>query len=161
IYTLYLPSDFPEHLASSIFVHEQRYLRFLVQGQGTWQEFKAAQGELLRPYTFDVQNIHKGQLRAAFPKNDFPFHNKCVLIYPSPENPGVEGLWKKQFDHLGITYRADKDGWLVVHQPYDPKWSISVDGRPTTYYRVNKCFLGFALSGGEHRILMEYWPHTP
>jgi Bacterial membrane protein YfhO len=162
IYTLHLPSTFPQHLASSWFLEEQRYLRFFVEGTGQqWQELQAAQGELIRPGTFDVQNIKQGELRAAFSVSDFPMHKKCVLLYPSSENQGVEGLWRRQFDNLGIIYRAKRAGWLVGHYPYDTKWRISVDGKPVTYYRVDKSFIGFPLSQGEHKILIQYWPHSP
>jgi uncharacterized membrane protein YfhO len=88
-------------------------------------------------------------------------HNKCVLLYPSGDNQGVEGLWRRQFDNLGIIYRARKDGWLVGHYPYDTKWKISVDGNPVAYWRVDKSFIGFPLTRGEHRILIQYWPHSP
>jgi len=162
VYSLYLPSSFPSHLASSWFREEQRYLRFFVEGEGqSWRELQATQGELIRPYTFDVQNIKQGEMKAAFPKNDFPLHKRCVLLYPSGENQGVEGLWRRQFDNLGIIYRAKRDGWLVGHYPYDTKWRISVDGKPVAYYRVNKSFIGFPLTQGEHKILIQYWPHSP
>lgn len=162
IYTLYLPPGFPQHLASSWFLPESRYLRFLVGTTGQqWQEFQAAQGELIRPYTFDVQNIKQGQLNAAFPRNDFPFYHKCVLLYRSGDNQGVVGLWKKQFDNLGLIYNAKEDGWFVGHYPYDAKWRISVDGKPVAYYRVDKSFIGFPLTQGEHKILIAYWPQSP
>ena len=162
IFTWHLPSNFPDHLASSWFLEEQRYLRFLIQAEGQqWHELQATQGELIRPYTFDVQNIKKGELKAAFPKNDFPLHQKCVLLYPSTNNQGVQGLWRSQFDNLGITFKAKKDGWWVGHYPYDKKWRITVDGNSVAYYRVNKSFIGFPLVHGEHKILIQYWPDSP
>lgn len=162
IYTMRLPDDFPEHLASSWFPSEQKYLRFLVErSQGKWQEFQGAQGRLIVPYTFDVQNMKRGELNAAFPLNDFPMHQQCVLLYPSKANEGVERVWLRQFDNLGIIYRARISGWLVIHEPYDPKWKITVDGNVVDYYRVNKSFIGFPLAAGEHKILIQYWPHSP
>jgi len=162
IYTLHLPSSFPDHLASSWFLPEERYLRFFIEGQGgQWQELQAAQGALIRPNTFDVQNIKQGELRAAFSKDTFPMHQRCVLMYSSRANQGVEGLWRKQFDNLGIIYRAKRDGWLVGHYPYDTKFKISVDGKQVIFYRTNKSFIGFPLTRGEHKILIQYWPHSP
>ena len=162
VYNWHLPLNFPAHLATSFFPAEQRYLRFFIEGtEQHWQELQPTQGELIRPYTFDVQNIEKGDLKAAFPMNDFPLHRKCVLFYPSSENQGVEGLWRRQFDNLGITYRAKRNGWFVGHYPYDSKWRISVDGKTVPYYRVNESFVGFPLSQGEHKILIQYWPHSP
>lgn len=162
ISSLQLPAAFPDYLATSLFPPEQHYLRFFIEGEGNqWKEFQHAQGELIRPYTFDVQNIQKGVLTSAFPENDYQRHRKYVLFYPSSENQGVEGLWRRQFDNLGITYRAKKDGWLVGHYPYDSKWRISVDGKEVPYYRVNETFIGFPLARGEHKIFIQYWPHSP
>jgi hypothetical protein len=157
-----LPDDFPKFLASSWFAQEQRYLHFLVEGNDhPLHEFQPVQGELIRPYTFDVQNIKKGMLIAAFPKDDFKAQRKFVLYYPSGHNNGVTGLWQKQFDNLGIVYNAPRNGWLVCHYPYDTKFRINVDGNDVRYYRTNKSFIGFPLSQGKHRILIQYWPHSP
>jgi len=157
-----LPESFPNHLTSSWFAEEGAYLHFLVEGaDGKWREFQPAQGELIRPFTFDVQNIRAGTLTAAFPRDDFDGGKKFILYYPSPDNDGVTGLWKKQFDNLGINYRAGHDGWLVCHYPYDRKFKISVDDREVQYYRTNKSFIGFPLAKGEHKILIQYWPQTP
>ena len=119
------------------------------------------QGELIKPYTFDVQNIREGYLKAMFPMNDFPLYRKYLLLYRSSENQGVEGLWRRQFDNLGITYRANQNGWWVGHFPFDKKWRISVDGKQVAYYRVDESFVGFPLAQGEHKILIQYWPQSP
>jgi hypothetical protein len=148
-------------MATSWFAEEQRYLHFLVEGENQkWHEFQQAQGELIRPYTFDAQNIKEGILTAAFPKDDFGGQKKFILYYPSRDNYGVTGLWRRQFDNLGIIYNAPKDGWLVCHYPYDTKFKISVDGREVKYYRTNKSFIGFPLAHGEHKILIQYWPQA-
>jgi len=162
VYSLRLPPSFPDHLASSWFMPEQKNLRFFAElTDGKWREMVGAQGELIRPYTFDVQNIKKGELKAAFPKDEFPFRKRCAFLYPSPNNPGVAQVWRKQFDNLGVIYRATKDGWFVAHYPYDRKWRILVDGNQVQYYRVNESFIGFPLTRGEHKILIQYWPHSP
>jgi hypothetical protein len=162
VYSLTLPESFPRYLTTSWFAEEQRYLHFSVEGEdGKWREFQHAQGELIRPYTFDVQNIKEGVLTAAFPSDDFGGDKKFILYYPSPANDGVTGLWRRQFDNLGINYRAGRNGWLVCHYPYDTKFKISVDGKGVKYYRTNKSFIGFPLTGGEHKILIQYWPQSP
>ena len=95
LYSLTLPESFPGFLATSWFAEEQRYLHFLVEGKdGKWQEFQHAQGALIRPYTYDVQNIKEGYLTAAFPKDDFGGDRKFMFYYPSAENDGVTGLWR-------------------------------------------------------------------
>ena len=64
-------------------------------------------------------------------------------------------------DDFGFIYQAPYDGWLVMHQPFDPKWKLSVDGKPAVFYKTNKSFIGFSLSKGRHAVLLRYWPGTP
>jgi len=161
IYTWHLAHILPDHLASSWFYPESQYLRFFVKGGTSWRELQETQGELIRPYTFEVSNIQQGDLHAAFPKDVFPLGRACSLYYPSPAAQGVERIWRKQFDHWGFIYRAKSSGWLVIHEPYDTKWQIMVDGKKVQYYRANESFIGFYLDQGEHKILIEYWPNTP
>ena len=36
-----------------------------------------------------------------------------------------------------------------------------MDSRQVHFYRANKSFIGFPISKGEHKILIQYWPHSP
>ena len=107
-----------------------------------------------------MQNIKEGKLTAAIPRADFIPGQQFVFFYPSDKNAGVLGLWKSQYDNLGIDYRAQRSGWAVLQYPYDEKWKITVDGKTIKYYRVNKCFVGFPIAQGDHKILIQYWPDT-
>jgi hypothetical protein len=161
IFNLNLPPDFPRHRATTWFFDDQKYLRFLVErSENNWVEFNQTQGELVRPYTFDVQNIKEGVMKVAVPKNDFVARQKFAFLYPSDKNTGVMKLWRSQYDNLGIDYRAPRTGWVVFQYPYDKKWKITVDGKIVDYYKVNKSFVGFPLVQGDHKILIQYWPDT-
>lgn len=156
-----LPEDFPEYRATTWFLDDQRFLRFRVErGENDWMEFDQTQGELVRPYTFDVQNIKEGMLKAAIPKKDLVSDRKFAFDYPSNRKTGVMNFWQRQYDNLGFDYRAPKTGWLVFQYPYDKKWRITVNGQNTDFYKVNKSFIGFPLSQGDHKILIQYWPDT-
>lgn len=161
IFDIVLPADFPKHLSTTWFADDQRYSHLLLQrNENDWITANQVQGELVRPYTFDVQNIKEGKLTAAIPRADFIPGQQFVFFYPSDKNAGVLGLWKSQYDNLGIDYRAQRSGWAALQYPYDEKWKITVDGKTIKYYRVNKSFVGFPIAQGDHKILIQYWPDT-
>lgn len=50
------------------------------------------------------------------------------------------------------------DGWLITSIPIEPGFSAWVDGEPCEIHTVNKSFVGFPLSAGEHHIRILYEP---
>ncbi|MBL8012808.1 MAG: YfhO family protein [Candidatus Omnitrophica bacterium] len=156
-----LPSDFPFHLTSSWFADHQHFLRLSLQSPGEKPVFfDETQGRLIRPYTFDVQNIREGWLTAAIPA-DSQFHNETfVLDYPSVDREGITHVGIMTNDKISLNYRTAHDGWFVAHYPYDLKWKITLDGHVIQYFRANKSFIAFPLDQGDHTVLLEYWPHS-
>lgn len=161
VFNFRLPADFPKHAATTWFADDQKYLRFLIQRKANeWIEFTHTEGEIIRPYTFDVQNIKEGMMMVAIPKYEYIAQQPFAFFYPSDKNNGVVRLWRSQYDNLGIDFHAEKTGWVVFQYPYDKKWKITVDDKVVEYYRVNKSFIGFPLAQGDHKILIQYWPDT-
>ena len=59
----------PDYFATNIFTHD-RWVRFFIQSADQkYTEFAPVQGQLLRPMTFDVQNIKEGKVFVALPAN--------------------------------------------------------------------------------------------
>jgi hypothetical protein len=159
IFIMGLPKEFPKHLSTTLFPEDQKSLHFYAQlPDKSWLEFTPAQGDLIRPYTFDVQNIKEGQLTAAIPKNTYLSKLNYNFLFAYDRNEGVLNIWRSQYDNLGMTYRAGRDGWLVFQYPYSAHWKITIDGKGTDYYRVNKSFIGVPVSKGDHKILVQYNP---
>ena len=159
LYTFKLPEDFPEYLSSTVFT-EDRYLFRVVLGGEKGIELAAAQGRLIVPLTYDVQNIGRREFAILLDQDTFPKDTPVVLFYPN-DLDGISRIWKNQPDNLGFDYTAAHDGWLVIHYPYDEKWQIRVDDQQIKFYRVNKSFIGFPVTQGRHRVLFQYWPNTP
>ena len=128
---------------------------------GKLHEFEPAQGDLLRPYTFDVQNIRDGWVSFSFPGQELLPNRKYVLFFPGPGSEGFTRVVSHQSDQSEFIYRVPTDGWFVFHYPYDNKWKIAVDGSQVHFYKVNKSFIGFPISQGEHKILIQFWPRSP
>jgi hypothetical protein len=153
-YGFKLPDDFPRWLSTTVFTPDYESWKLSMGGQS----LAPVQGKLIQDYTFDVQNVREEWLILRLPKTPKP-DGKIELQVKMPQD--ISDVWQNGHDRLGITYEAWRDGWLIIHYPYDPKWEISIDGKPSRVYRVNRYFIGTPISQGIHKVLLSYWPHTP
>ena len=151
-YTFRLPPNFPDYLSTCIFTPDRNVIR----ARHGDNRLVAAQGQLVRPSTFDVQNIATRRLVVALPKTES--NGTIKLSYSTPA--ALKEVWRNEPDNIGFTYVAPRDGWLLVRLPYDNKWRASVDGTPVTTYKANGIHTAFELPTGQHKILLSYWPAT-
>ncbi len=149
----------PDYFATNIFTRDPWVRFFLQSPDQKYMELAPAQGQLLRPMTFDVQNIKEGKVFAALPANTSFVGYRAVLFLKTRDASGITSVWLHHSDDTGINFQAPADGWLGIQYPYDPKWQIDMDGKPVDFYRVNKSFMGLPVRKGEHKILIRYWPH--
>lgn len=61
-------------------------------------------------------------------------------------------------NRLGGTIDAKRDGMLLLTVPFDPGWSIRVDGDPVEPVRIGGALTGVPLTKGEHTLEMRYTP---
>ena len=157
LYWFDLPEGFTKHLTTSIYTRDSNLLGVKINNR----ELIPAQGRLVSPYTFDVQNIAEGKLVVALPRNRKWGHNGSVVFtYPAQNEIGITRVWRYEPDTLGLDYVAEEDGWFVMHYPFDKKWKVTIDGKPGEIYKANYCFMAVPVSKGNHRILFQYWPDT-
>ncbi|MFA5260981.1 MAG: YfhO family protein [Candidatus Omnitrophota bacterium] len=153
-YAFPLPEEFPSSISTTVFSGD-RDNTVLSSGE---RVFKPVQGHLLWPFTFDINNVRNGYLALLLPQ-DFPVAGATIrLEFSRPA--GVQEVWRNEHDHLGLSVRLNRDGWMVFHYPYDEKWRLTVDQKKSPLWRVNKYFIGTPLAKGDHQILLEYWPRT-
>jgi len=148
----------PDYFATNIFVHDRWVRFFIVTADQKLVELAPAQGQLLRPMTFDAQNIKEGKIFVALPANMSFVGFKGMLLLKEQDASGITSVWLHHSDSTGINFQAPADGWLGIQYPYDPKWRIDVDGKPVRFYRANKSFIGLPIAQGEHKVLIRYWP---
>ena len=153
-YAFDLPDDFPSYVASTIFTKDQYSMTVALDNH----LFQAAQGKLVRPFTFDVQNLQTGKLTIALPSSLKLSEEKLTFRYTLPS--GILDISKNSHDNFEFKYLASKDGWLVLHYPYDQKLRLTVDEKPVQIYKANKYFIGIPIQKGEHKIHLQYWPDT-
>jgi hypothetical protein len=62
-------------------------------------------------------------------------------------------------DHLQARCHADRPGYALFTEQYDPGWTATVDGQVTTIVRANLVMRAVPLSAGDHVIQLDY--HAP
>ncbi len=152
-YRVDLPADFPTAMATGLFTQDQALLRM----RGPDGALRPVQGKILAPYEFDINNVAPGKAAVSFPVGVAPMEVELTASLSTE----IKKIWKNTQDRLGFTYAAMRDGWLVLHWPYDSKWSLSIDGQRVPIYRANKYFLATPIAAGDHAIELSYWPGSP
>lgn len=71
-----------------------------------------------------------------------------------------EQLQVSSFDdtHIEGTIEVLEDGLFFLSIPYDPGWTLYVDGVKTEYYKFKEAFLSCDLTPGTHQIRLTYRP---
>lgn len=59
---------------------------------------------------------------------------------------------------LAGTIRCDQEGMMMTTVPYDPGWSVYVDGKKASVQKVLGAFIGVSLTRGEHKLEWSYCP---
>jgi hypothetical protein len=73
---------------------------------------------------------------------------------------GVARIVEYEPERVVVEARLDRDGFLVLHDVYDPGWSARADGRELTVYRANGAFRAVRLPAGTHRVEFRYRPRS-
>lgn len=61
-------------------------------------------------------------------------------------------------NHVGGHITVEGKGELVLSVPYEPGWTLKVDGEITEMNIFEDCFISVPLSEGEHTIELSYYP---
>ncbi len=155
IYQWALPDDFPVHFASAVFTQDRLSVAISIDGK----MLEPAQGALVNAGTFDINNRANRSLSILMPGDFKPSREIIDVQIKLPQ--GMRAITDNRLDRIGFNYQAPGDGWMVVRYPYDAKWQLTVDGKRASIIPVQKYFIGFPLSAGEHKIVLEYWPSSP
>lgn len=157
LYWFDLPEGFSRYLATSIYTRDSDLLGVTINNM----ELIPAQGKLILPYTFDVQNIVEDKLVVALPRDRHGEDYESIMFtYPMKNEIGIIRVLRYEPDTLELDYVAEEDGWFVMHYPYDKKWKIAIDGKPSQIYKANYSFMAVPIRKGNHTILLQYWPDT-
>ena len=59
-----------------------------------------------------------------------------------------------------LRVRTERDGLLVLADPWYPGWKVEVDGESSELYRVDHAFRGVKVPEGEHEVVFTYVDRT-
>jgi hypothetical protein len=157
-YAVDLPAGFPRTLASGVFTDDRGFLSVRV-GQA---ELAPAQGWLIRPLQYDLQNIRAGTLQFSLAPGPEAAEDLPIEVrYRSTTPMNPISMTRMEPDRFDFRVDLSRAGWLVLHQPYDANWHTTVNGRPQRAYRANGAFVAFPLSAGRSLVSMEYKDASP
>jgi hypothetical protein len=71
---------------------------------------------------------------------------------------GAVTVVESKADRLRLVAEADRAGWLVVLDTFDPGWQARVDGQATPVVRANLTFRAIPIPAGRHEIDLAYRP---
>lgn len=73
-------------------------------------------------------------------------------------NPGGLQVTASNSNQIQGTFQAPEKGWLMLTIPYDPNWTIQLDGQPVEPQALNETFLAVPVQAGPHQLQMVYEP---
>jgi hypothetical protein len=156
-YVLSLPATFPATLSSGVFTTDRENLSLEV---GT-DVLLPAQGWITRPLQYDLQNIKKGTLRFLMPAGvTLDPGTPITLQYSSSAPLNSLSAIIYEPDRMKFSFESERDGWLVLHQPFDLKWRLKINGNDARIYRANLAFMATPISKGGVLVELEYLPFS-
>lgn len=78
----------------------------------------------------------------------------------SAAGTGVCNLVEYKANELKIESQADADGWILVNDYYDGKWSAAIDGKRIPIHRANGIFRAVQVPAGKHVLSMRFSGNT-
>ncbi len=84
-------------------------------------------------------------------------HEAFINAYNQLSDEGLEVTSFKD-DEIKGTIRANADGLCYTSIAYEKGWSVYVDGKKVNTVAIKDALLGFKLTAGEHKIIMNYHP---
>ena len=152
IVTWPIPPAFPAYLASTIFTGLSPF-ELTIDGK----ILSEVQGHFSQPFQFDVQNFEKGKVAISIPQ-PFSFE-RAELKWSLPRTRVVPEVY--QPDRMVLSVDAPREGWLLAHIPFDPRWEAQVNGQAVSPVAANRAFLGVPVKAGINTVEIRYWPGSP
>ena len=78
------------------------------------------------------------------------------LALPGGGGQGAAQVLEAVPGKLVLDVSSDKDGLLVVSQPFYPGWQAQVDGKRVPIHRVDFLLQGISVKAGSHRVELNY-----
>lgn len=102
-----------------------------------------------------------GELNFIFSPGEYTVRNIEGYLMDFPDDISLTGRFivDKQAtkgDIISGSINCEKDSIFELTVPYDSGFEVYLDGQPVDYSCVDKAFIGFEITEGEHNITIEY-----
>jgi hypothetical protein len=156
-YVIELPESFPATLSSGVFTHDLENLSMEVGAH----VLQPVQGWIIRPLQYDLQNIKKGTVHFSMPAGTvLTPATPITLRYASSAPLNSLSVLYYEPDRMKFVFESEREGWLVLHQPFDLKWKLRINGAESRIYRANSAFMATPVGKGKVLIELEYLPNS-
>lgn len=113
-----------------------------------------------------TEDDNKASVSVRFNDSQTSLTTKFYMCDSEKYEEAVSALSKNQLQDVQIkgnrvsaTIDNSRAGTMIITTPYDPGWTVKVNGEKVKTYKVGDMFLGFDLDAGSYEIQMEYIPH--
>lgn len=88
----------------------------------------------------------------------YSMDEECLTDLVNKLNTNTLSVEEMTSDSLSGTITADKNGYLILSIPYDPGFTIKVDGTETEVSLFEDMMIAVPVTAGDHSISLDYYP---
>jgi hypothetical protein len=109
----------------------------------------------------DVDVVADPAERVAKLKAGYPLLERAIVERPlaglaRPARPAAVRVERREQTRVQVSVQTERDGLLVLGDPWYPQWRVEVDGRPAELLRVDHAFRGVRVPAGSHQVVFTY-----
>ncbi|HSO54878.1 MAG TPA: YfhO family protein, partial [Actinomycetes bacterium] len=97
-----------------------------------------------------------GRLQAGYPLLQRAMVEQPLGLLTKPTTSPSVQVVERHHTRVQVSVRTQRDGLLVLGDPWYPQWRVEVDGRPAELLRADHAFRGVRVPAGSHRVVFTY-----
>jgi uncharacterized membrane protein YfhO len=110
---------------------------------------------------YDLDVVPRPQDRVARLQAGYPLLQRAMVEQPlgplaKPPTPPTVQVTERDHTRVQVSVQTDRDGLLVLGDPWYPQWRVQIDGRPAELLRVDHAFRGVRVPAGSHQVVFTY-----
>ncbi|MDD9950413.1 MAG: hypothetical protein OXT67_02505 [Zetaproteobacteria bacterium] len=146
---------FPKYLTTHILTQQPQNMAF----QGLSQPLQAIYfGRFTTAYQFQIGFQQQQQLSLTLPPQ-VPLPKDLQLHFQNPLQAEQLNIEYFNRDRLHLHTERQQPGLLVYMDRFHPNWQATLDGAPTTIFRVNGDFKAIRVPAGKHEVHFHFVDH--
>lgn len=120
------------------------------------------------PRAYFIQNLltvaNKKELTTIIDDEKFnPLKTTLVLTSEKLKETWTKGELSLNYiknNSIELQLSSEEESFVVIANTYHPGWHAYVDDKEVTVYEINGALCGIKVPGGNHILLLKYWPKS-